>query len=63
MTKQRQVKVLKKQQEKERATAHTKAKTNPIMQIDLDHINPKVKHFTLIRLKVLKRVVGQLEHL
>ena len=62
MTKQRQAKALKKQQEKERAKAQAKAnRHNPIMQIDLHHINQKVKHPTLIKSKGQKRVVGQLE--
>ena len=64
MTKQRQADVLKKQQEKERAKAQAEArKINLIMQIGLDHINLKVKHPTLIKLKVLKRVEEWLEHI
>ena len=33
------------------------------MHTDLEHTNLKVKHPTLIKLKVLKRVEGQLEHI
>ena len=53
MTKQRQAKVLKKQQEKEREQKlkPKQIKINLTMPIDLDHINQKVKHRTLIKLK------------
>ena len=64
MTKQRQAEVLKKQQERKRAKAQAKqTKIKLIILIDLDHINLKVKHPTLIKLKALKRVEGQLEHI
>ena len=55
---QRQAKVIKKQQEKEREKAQAEAKIKLITLIDLDHINLKVKHPTLIKLKALKRVEG-----
>ena len=64
MTKQRQANVLKsKKKKREQKVKLKQAKINPIMQIYLDHINLKVKHPTLIKLKVLKRVEGQLEHI
>ena len=64
MTKQRQAKVLKRQQEKERAKAQIEAKKiNQTMLIDLDYINLKVKHPTLIKVKALKRVEGPLQHM
>ena len=64
MTKQRQAKVFKKQQEKrEQKFKPKQTEIKLTMLINLDHISLKVKHPTLIKLKALKRVEEPLEHM
>ena len=64
MTKQRQAKVLKKQQEKERTKAQAEAnKDKPNNANRPRSHQSKVKHPTLIKLKDLKKAAGWLEHM